>query len=102
MASPAGGHCARCVGRLVRRHPSLRLRSDHFAIATIAFAEIVRYTLQNAAFSGGNQGVLGFDAEWRAVSDWMLPWLARIGLGSYTQLPLFIVVWLAFIALLMS
>jgi len=31
----------------------------------------------------------------------MLPWLATIGLGAYTQLPLFIVVWLAFIALLL-
>ena len=46
---------------------SLRLRADHFAMATIAFGEIVRYTLQNAEFSGGNQGVIGFDAEWREI-----------------------------------
>ncbi|QKC95659.1 branched-chain amino acid ABC transporter permease [Mesorhizobium sp. NZP2298] len=100
LALPAGIVLAVLAGLFVGI-ASLRLRSDHFAIATIAFAEIVRYTLQNAAFSGGNQGVLGFDAEWRAVSDWMLPWLAVIGLGSYTQLPLFIVVWLVFIALLL-
>ena len=55
---------------------SLRLRADHFAMATIAFGEIVRYTLQNAEFSGGNQGVLGFDAEWRTLADWMLSRLA--------------------------
>ena len=40
--------------------PSLRLRSDYFAIATIAFAEIVRYVFQNAEFAGGNQGMLGW------------------------------------------
>lgn len=79
---------------------SLRLRSDHFAIATIAFAEIVRYTLQNAQFSGGNQGIIGFDGEWRAVANWMLQAIAPLGLDRYTQLPLFIVVWLSFIALL--
>ncbi|MGE0008252.1 MAG: branched-chain amino acid ABC transporter permease [Parvibaculaceae bacterium] len=80
---------------------SLRLRSDHFAIATIAFAEIVRYTLQNAEFSGGNQGVLGYDGEWRAASEWLLSKLAVFGLGDLTQLPLLIAVWAAFIALLL-
>ncbi len=81
---------------------SLRLRSDHFAIATIAFAEIVRYTLQNAEFSGGNQGVIGFDNEWRAAAGWMLTKLTAIGLGSYTQLPLFIAVWVTFLLLLLA
>ncbi len=81
---------------------SLRLRADHFAMATIAFGEIVRYTLQNAEFSGGNQGVLGFDAEWRTLADWMLSRLAFGGLDKYTQLPLFIVVWLTFLVLLLA
>jgi ABC-type branched-subunit amino acid transport system permease subunit len=81
---------------------SLRLRADHFAMATLAFGEIVRYTLQNAEFSGGNQGVLGFDAEWRTFADWMLSRLAFGGLDKYTQLPLFIVVWLTFLALLLA
>ena len=80
---------------------SLRLRADHFAMATIAFGEIVRYTLQNAEFSGGNQGVIGFDAEWRAFADWMLTELSFIGLDRYTQLPLFIMVWLIFLILLL-
>jgi branched-chain amino acid transport system permease protein len=81
---------------------SLRLRSDHFAIATIAFAEIVRYTLQNAEFSGGNQGVLGYDGEWRIVSEWLLSKLSAFGLGYLTQLPLLIAVWIAFIVLLFA
>src|SRR5437867_6683807 len=80
--------------------PSLRLRSDYFAIATIAFAEIVRYTFQNASFAGGNQGIIGYDQEWRDLSNWSLDQLARIGLGEATQLPLFVVVWLAFAACL--
>jgi branched-chain amino acid transport system permease protein len=85
--------------------PSLRLRSDYFAIATIAFAEIVRYTFQNAAFAGGNQGIIGFDQEWRAVVAWLLHELASVGLGDITQLPLFVAVWLCFglcLALLQS
>ncbi len=76
--------------------PSLRLRSDYFAIATIAFAEIVRYTFQNAAFAGGNQGIIGYDQEWRALAAWLLHQLAYFGLGGITQLPLFIVVWISF------
>jgi ABC-type branched-subunit amino acid transport system permease subunit len=75
---------------------ALRLREDYLAIATIAFAEIVRYTLQNAEFSGGNQGVLGFDDEWRAFADAVSGVLGRFGLGDHTQLPLLIVVWLVF------
>ncbi|MDW6024753.1 branched-chain amino acid ABC transporter permease [Mesorhizobium sp. BAC0120] len=81
---------------------SLRLRADHFAIATIAFGEIVRYVLQNAQFSGGNQGVLGFDQEWRVFTDWLLGKLAIIGLDRYTQLPLFIVVWIVFAVMLIA
>jgi ABC-type branched-subunit amino acid transport system permease subunit len=101
LAFPAGIALAVVAGMFVGIS-SLRLRSDHFAIATIAFAEIVRYTLQNAAFSGGNQGVLGFDEEWRGVVDWMLTRLGAIGLGNYTQLPLFIIVWLTFVVLLLA
>src|SRR5919109_1098966 len=45
--------------------PSLRLRADYFAIATIAAAEIIRFTAQNArGLTGGNQGLLGFDDAW--------------------------------------
>ena len=94
-ALPAAVLCAVLAGLLVGI-PSLRLRSDYFAIATIAFAEIVRYTFQNAAFAGGNQGILGFDEAWRDLADRISGWLASLGLGDYTQLPIFLVVWLAF------
>jgi branched-chain amino acid transport system permease protein len=97
-ALPVGVMFAVVAGVLVGL-PSLRLRSDYFAIATIAFAEIVRYTLQNAEFAGGNQGVLGFDDEWRAVAAWALARLKPLGLGEHTQLPLLLVVWLVFIVL---
>ncbi|MBV8565014.1 MAG: branched-chain amino acid ABC transporter permease [Methylobacteriaceae bacterium] len=76
--------------------PSLRLRSDYFAIATIAFAEIVRYVLQNAAFAGGNQGIIGYDAEWRDFAAWASDRLAAIGLGEQMQLPLLFSIWLVF------
>jgi ABC-type branched-subunit amino acid transport system permease subunit len=94
-ALPASILVAIAAGLLVGL-PSLRLRSDYFAIATIAFAEIVRYTFQNAAFAGGNQGVIGYDQEWRDLSNWVLDRLARVGLGDETQLPLFVFVWAAF------
>jgi len=76
--------------------PSLRLRADYFAIATIAFAEIVRYTFQNADFAGGNQGIIGYDQEWRDISDWLLDRLTPLGLGGLTQLPLFLAIWIVF------
>ena len=76
--------------------PSLRLSADYFAIASIAFAEIVRYTFQNADFAGGNQGIIGYDQEWRDISDWLLDRLTPLGLGDLTQLPLFLAIWIVF------
>lgn len=77
-----------------------RLQSDHFAIATIAFAEIVRLILQNAEFSGGNQGVIGYDDEWRRVSEWLLVKLGLAGADAYVQLPLLIAAWTTLFMLL--
>ncbi len=94
-ALPAAVLVAVAAGLLVGL-PSLRLRADYFAIATIAFAEIVRYTFQNAAFAGGNQGIIGYDAAWRDLADRANAWLAAAGLGGQPQLPLLIAVWLAF------
>jgi branched-chain amino acid transport system permease protein len=94
-AMPAAIVVAVAAGLLVGL-PSLRLRADYFAIATIAFAEIVRYTFQNADFAGGNQGILGFDDEWRAVAGWLSGKLTAIGLGGQSQLPIFLAVWVVF------
>src|SRR5690349_4323508 len=95
-AMPAAIVVAVLAGLLVGL-PSLRLRSDYFAIATIAFAEIVRYTFQNAEFAGGNQGILGFDEEWRALAGWLSDRLAAIGLGGQSQLPILLAVWIVFL-----
>ncbi|HMJ03838.1 MAG TPA: branched-chain amino acid ABC transporter permease [Conexibacter sp.] len=74
--------------------PSLRLRADYFAIATIAFAEIVRYVAVNArGLTGGSQGLLGFDDAWLDVSDTILGWLPA-SVQDQFLLPLLIVVWL--------
>ena len=75
--------------------PSLRLRADYFAIATIAAAEIVRITALNLRdVTGGNQGLFGFDESWNNVADQIESWLVSLGWSDPEQLfPLFIVVW---------
>lgn len=72
--------------------PTLRLRSHYFAIATIAFAEIVRYVAQNASdLTGGSQGILGFEITWQTVATSVQTDLA---LGpSYSLVPLLVVCW---------
>jgi branched-chain amino acid transport system permease protein len=75
--------------------PSLRLRADYFAIATIAAAEIVRITALNLRdVTGGNQGLFGFDESWNNLSEQIESWLVSLGWSDPEQLfPLFIVVW---------
>ena len=82
--------------------PSLRLRADYFAIATIAAAEIVRITAQNARdLTGGNQG-LSCNAQetecyydtWTDLSNTIEGWLESAGWSNpETLFPLFLVVW---------
>lgn len=86
--------------------PSLRLRADYFAIATIAFSEIIRDMAQNArGLTGGNQGTIKLELEndrfytdtWFSVSDWMREnLLDPIGLSGqdFGSLPLFLAVWI--------
>ena len=75
--------------------PSLRLRADYFAIATIAAAEIVRITALNLRdVTGGNQGLFGFDDSWNNLADQIESWLVSLGWSDPEQLfPLFLVVW---------
>lgn len=85
--------------------PSLRLRADYFAIATIAFSEVVRISVQNARdLTGGNQGSISleldsgrfFSESWDSVSRWMVDNIFDpIGLGGpdFISLPLLVVVW---------
>ncbi|HLW59475.1 MAG TPA: branched-chain amino acid ABC transporter permease [bacterium] len=77
--------------------PSIRLSGDYLAMATLAAAQIVGSVVQNAGgLTGGNQGLLGFDASWTALAGWMLARLSAVGLGGESQVPLFVVTWLTF------
>jgi branched-chain amino acid transport system permease protein len=99
LALPAAVSIAMTFGLIVGL-PSLRLRADYFAIATIAAAEIVRYTAQNArGLAGGNEGILGFDDSWNSLSTTIEGWLKSVGWTDPEALfPLLIVVWLVAIA----
>jgi branched-chain amino acid transport system permease protein len=72
--------------------PTLRLRGDYFAIATIAFSETIRYAIQNAtSLTGGTQGLLGYDTAWHTASGRMM---SALGLApTYFLVPLLLVGW---------
>jgi branched-chain amino acid transport system permease protein len=82
--------------------PSLRLRADYFAIATIAASEAVRLTALNAReLTGGAQGIFGFGSDWDDVSDTIDGWLQTLGWSDpETLFPLLIVVWAVAILLM--
>jgi branched-chain amino acid transport system permease protein len=82
--------------------PSLRLRSDYFAIATIASAELIRLVAQNSTnLTGGNQGLFCsddfatcYDDTWVKVSDTINGWFVDLGMTDPpSALPLLVVVW---------
>jgi branched-chain amino acid transport system permease protein len=82
--------------------PSLRLRTDYLAIATIAFAEIIRLVAQNAReLTGGNQGLfcsddqsVCYDDTWLDLSDTIEGWLVDLGWSDPEILfPLLLVAW---------
>ncbi|TAN31806.1 branched-chain amino acid ABC transporter permease [bacterium] len=101
LALPVATLLAMLAGVVVAM-PSVRLRGDYLAIATIAAAEIVQSVAQNAiGLTGGNNGLLGFDTAWSTVQARVLGLLSGIGLGDQDQLPLFFVTWLTFVALLL-
>jgi branched-chain amino acid transport system permease protein len=75
--------------------PSLRLRTDYFAIATIAAAEAIRLFALNARdLTGGGQGTFGFGDSWDSVSETIEGWIVDLGWADVpTLFPLFLVVW---------
>jgi branched-chain amino acid transport system permease protein len=82
--------------------PSLRLRADYFAIATIAMAEMVRLFAQNAReLTGGNQGLFCADDDptncytnsWRDVSDSINGFVENFWSDPATLFPLLLVIW---------
>jgi branched-chain amino acid transport system permease protein len=90
--------------------PSLRLRGDYFAIATVCMAEAVRYIVLNAeGLTGGSQGTFALEissgraatASWLDASRWMQSTLFDpLGLGGreFALLPLFVVTLLVAVA----
>jgi branched-chain amino acid transport system permease protein len=84
LAAPLGVLAAAAAGLLLGL-PALRLRSDYFAIVTIAFSEIVRYVATNqGSLTGGSQGTIAlgrvgeaaqYNGEWEQfqarVGDWL-------------------------------
>jgi branched-chain amino acid transport system permease protein len=97
---------AAMLASLIIGLPSLRLRADYFAIATIAFSEIIRDIAQNARdITGGNQGTISLELDhdrfftdgWFSASDWIHSnILDPIGISGsdYQALPLFLVIWI--------
>ena len=83
--------------------PSLRLRADYFAIATIAMAEVVRIFAQNARdLTGGQQGLFCenvdgeytcYDESWLSVSDSIQGFVDNFWSDPASLFPLLIVVW---------
>jgi branched-chain amino acid transport system permease protein len=87
--------------------PSLRLRADYLAIATIAAAEVIRLVAQNARdLTNGNEGLTCaeddfskcYDSEWLNISDTIEGWFVDLGWSDpETLAPLFLVVWVTVI-----
>ncbi len=102
LALPAAVLITMAFGVLIGL-PSLRLRADYFAIVTLAMAEVVRLTAQNArGLTGGNKGLFCefeggnqacYDDSWRSVSDWMLGILENFWADPEPLLPLLLVIW---------
>jgi len=90
---------ATAVFAVVLGLPSLRLPDDYFAIVTLSAASIIVIIAQNlVAFTGGNNGLSGFDTAWVGVQLRILLWLEPLGLGNQFALPLMLVAWLLFFA----
>jgi branched-chain amino acid transport system permease protein len=82
--------------------PSLRLRADYFAIATIAMAEVVRIFAQNArSLTGGNRGLFCeeenpsncYPDAWNDVSDSINSVVEGFWADPPSLFPLLLVIW---------
>jgi branched-chain amino acid transport system permease protein len=105
LAAPLGVVAAG-LGGLVLGLPTLRLRSDYFAIVTIAFSEIIRYVATNQdSLTGGSQGTIAlggvgkatqYDGQWLRFQAHVQSWL---GLSS-SDATMLVIVWVAALVLL--
>jgi branched-chain amino acid transport system permease protein len=84
--------------------PSLRLRADYFAIATIAAAEAIRLVALNAReLTNGAQGIFGFGDSWDSVSEAIEDFIVDLGWTEVPSLfPLFLVAWAAALLLILG
>jgi ABC-type branched-subunit amino acid transport system permease subunit len=98
LAAPLGILGAAAAG-VVLGLPTLRLRADYFAIATIAFSEIVRYVATNEdRLTGGSQGTINlagvgeatsYNGQWERFQSWLQ---GTLHLGS-EDVTMLVVVW---------
>ena len=105
VAAPLAIAAAAAAGLLLGL-PSLRLRSDYFAIVTIAFSEIVRYVATNQqSLTGGSQGTIAlgkvgeaaqYNSQWETFKNRVGAWL-HIGSKDVTML---VLVWATAVVLL--
>jgi ABC-type branched-subunit amino acid transport system permease subunit len=103
LAAPLGVLAAAVAG-VILGLPTLRLRADYFAIATIAFSEIVRYVATNEdRLTGGSQGTINlagtgqastYNGQWERFQNW-LQGVLHLGSDDVTML---LVVWVVALA----
>jgi len=103
LALPAAIAAAAGAG-VVLGLPTLRLRADYFAIATIAFSEIVRYVATNEdRLTGGSQGTINlagagqtasYNGDWERFQNWLQ---STLHLGS-KDVTMLLVVWVVVLA----
>jgi len=105
LAAPLG-IVAAAVGGLILGLPTLRLRSDYFAIVSIAFSEIVRYVATNQdSLTGGSQGTIAlgrvgqaaqYNGQWERLQARVQGWLGF----SSSDATMLVIVWTVAVALL--
>ncbi len=103
VAAALGVAAAVCLG-LVLGIPSLRLRADYLAIATVAGGEIVRYLAMNLpGLTGGPLGSIGllgpgniasYNQEWQVLLDRLTAALSiPLGRSATRDLAMALLVW---------
>lgn len=103
VAAALGIAAAVCLG-LVLGIPSLRLRADYLAIATVAGGEIVRYLAMNLPeLTGGPLGSIGllgpgniasYNQDWQGLLDRLAAVLSRLlGKAATRDLAMALLVW---------
>jgi branched-chain amino acid transport system permease protein len=85
IALLGGGTLAACAGLIVGL-PTLRLRGDYLAIATLGFGEIIRIAIVNAPALGGATGLqaptypIKPDPEEQIAGYYLSPWIWGVAL----------------------